>query len=78
LQHLNACTQSICCLNSNSACYFATWQGGKEVDAKALLKLLSPTGVLFSACYAADADGLIRFVFPTERLPTHTQVCLHA
>lgn len=48
-------------------------QGGKEADAKALLKLLSPTGVLFSACYAADADGLIRFVFPNERLPTHTQ-----
>ena len=49
-------------------------QGGKEVDAKALLKLLAPTGALFNACYAADADGLIRFVFPSERLPTHTQV----
>lgn len=59
-----------CCLSK------PCMQGGKEADARALLKLLSPTGVLFSACYAADADGLIRFVFPTERLPTHTQVQL--
>lgn len=50
------------------------FQGSKEADANALLRLLCPSGILFSACYAADADGLIRFVFPTERLPTHTQV----
>ena len=49
-------------------------QSPKEADARALLKLLSPTGVLFTAMYSADADGATQFFFPKERLPTHTQV----
>ncbi|KAI3437911.1 hypothetical protein D9Q98_000356 [Chlorella vulgaris] len=48
----------------------------KEADAKALLRLLSPTGVLFTAMYSADADGSAQFLFPKERLPTHTQMLL--
>lgn len=32
-------------------------------------------GRLFSAIHRADADHLIQFIFPTERLPGHTQVC---
>lgn len=48
-------------------------QNPKEADAKALLKLLSPSGILFSAMYSADADGATQFFFPKERLPTHTQ-----
>ena len=49
-------------------------QSPKEADAKALLRLLSPTGMLFTAMYSADADGSTQFFFPKERLPTHTQV----
>ncbi len=49
-------------------------QGGREVDIKALLDLLSPTGRLFREMQRADADELIQFMFPVERLPTHTQV----
>lgn len=49
-------------------------QSPKEADARALLRLLSPTGPLFAAMYSADADGATQFFFPKERLPTHTQV----
>ena len=59
-------TSSILCINPV--------QSPKEADARALLKLLSPTGVLFTAMYSADADGATQFFFPKERLPTHTQV----
>ncbi len=31
-------------------------------------------GKLFAAMHRADAEGLIRFIFPVERLPGHTQV----
>ena len=31
-------------------------------------------GKLFAAMHSVDADGLIQFVFPAERLPSHTQV----
>jgi hypothetical protein len=31
-------------------------------------------GKLFAAMHAVDADALVRYHFPTERLPTHTQV----
>lgn len=51
-------------------------QSPKEADAKALLKLLSPGGVLFTAMHSADADGSTQFFFPKERLPTHTQMLL--
>lgn len=61
---------SRCCCHRESL----TLQSPKEADAKALLKLLSPTGVLFTAMYNADADGSTQFFFPKERLPTHTQV----
>eukprot|EP00887_Chlorella_sp_A99_P007731 scaffold20.g7731.t1 len=50
----------------------------KEADARALLRLLSPAGPLFAAMYNADADGSTQFVFPKERLPTHTQMMLAA
>ncbi|KAL4451949.1 hypothetical protein ABPG75_007611 [Micractinium tetrahymenae] len=53
-------------------------QSPKEADARALLKLLSPTGALFTAMYSADADGSTQFFFPRERLPTHTQMLLAA
>ena len=31
-------------------------------------------GKLFAAMHSVDSDGLIQFVFPAERLPSHTQV----
>lgn len=49
---------------------------GKETDARAFLRLLSPNGPLFLAIYNADADGSIRFHFPRQRLPVHTQLLL--
>lgn len=52
-------------------------QSPKEADARALLRLLSPSGPLFTAMYSADADGATQFFFPRERLPTHTQVGGH-
>ncbi|BDA48624.1 hypothetical protein COCOBI_12-3050 [Coccomyxa sp. Obi] len=51
-------------------------QVGEEANARALEGLLSPTGKLFRAMHSADADGLIKFMFPLERLPTHTQLLL--
>ena len=33
-------------------------------------------GKLFAAMHSVDADGLIKFVFPAERLPSHTQAWL--
>ncbi|KAK9815560.1 hypothetical protein WJX72_005838 [[Myrmecia] bisecta] len=51
-------------------------KSGREADAKALVDLLSPAGKLFNAMQSADADGLIKFMFPLERLPTHTQILL--
>ena len=61
----------------------ASWLGqvarsGKEADARALSRLLSPSGPLFTAVYNADADGSIRFHFPRQRLPAHTQMLLAA
>lgn len=35
-------------------------------------------GVLFQAMHSSDADRLIQFRFPPERLPAHTQVRGHA
>eukprot|EP00798_Chlamydomonas_sp_ICE-L_P029152 gene29154-32373_t len=49
---------------------------GKEEDARALVALLSPKGKLFAAMQSADADQLIQFIFPVERLPAHTQELL--
>uniref|UniRef100_A0A7S2VW20 Uncharacterized protein n=1 Tax=Chlamydomonas chlamydogama TaxID=225041 RepID=A0A7S2VW20_9CHLO len=49
---------------------------GKEEDAKALVNLLSPQGKLFHAMHSADADKLIQYIFPVERLPAHTQELL--
>ena len=51
-------------------------QGDAEGDARALVELLSPGGKLFTAMHSADADNLIEFGFPLERLPTHTQLLL--
>lgn len=51
-------------------------QVGEEANARALEGLLSPNGKLFRAMHSADADGLIKFIFPLERLPTHTQLLL--
>jgi hypothetical protein len=33
-----------------------------------------PAGRLFNAIISADSDQLIKFIFPSERLPAHTQV----
>lgn len=49
-------------------------QPGREDDSRALVALLSPHGKLLGAMFNADADQLIKFIFPLERLPVHTQV----
>ena len=51
-------------------------QGDSSTDCKALVNLLSPHGRLMQAIQAADADALIQFKFPLERLPSYTQVLL--
>lgn len=51
-------------------------QGGPEPDVKALVGILSPGSRLMQAVHSADADGIIKFMFPPERLPTHTQLLL--
>ncbi|KAK9814998.1 hypothetical protein WJX73_004353 [Symbiochloris irregularis] len=47
-----------------------------DVDVKGLLGLLAPSSRLMLAVQSADADALIKFNFPPERLPTHTQLLL--
>mmetsp|Transcript_41324 Transcript_41324/g.105667 ORF Transcript_41324/g.105667 Transcript_41324/m.105667 type:complete len:767 (+) Transcript_41324:319-2619(+) len=54
----------------------AVAQPGKERDAAILVQLLSPKGKLLSAMQSADADHIIRFILPPERLPPRTQVLL--
>ena len=44
-----------------------------EKEAWILLDFLSPKGQLMKAVFAADADGLMQFAFPLERLPVRTQ-----
>ena len=44
----------------------------------ALEGLLSPKGLLFKAMLSADAEGLINFIFPLERLPIRTQLLLRS
>ena len=56
----------------------ALLQGASEADAQALEALLSPQGLLFKAMLSADAEGLISFMFPLERLPTRTQLLLRS
>lgn len=51
-------------------------QGGADADAKALVGVLSPGSRLLQAVHSADADALIKFMFPQERLPTHSQLLL--
>ena len=46
---------------------------GNERDAWLLLDFLSPDGQFMKAVLAADADGLMQFAFPLERLPERTQ-----
>eukprot|EP01018_Ginkgo_biloba_P001763 Gb_16764 [translate_table: standard] len=41
-----------------------------EQAANALINLLMPTGVLLSALFSADEENLVRYVFPSERLPS--------
>ena len=53
-------------------------QGMPESDVHALERLLSPSGALFKALLSADADGLINFIFPLERLPIRTQLLLRS
>ena len=53
-------------------------QGASEADAQALEGLLSPQGLLFKAMLSADAEALINFMFPLERLPTRTQLLLRS
>ena len=48
-------------------------QGSQDADVKALVALFAPNGKLLQAVQAADADNLIKFDFPINRLPTHTQ-----
>lgn len=38
--------------------------------------LMFDTGKLFTAMHSVDGDKLIKFVFPAERLPSHTQLLL--
>lgn len=45
-------------------------------DFNAVIQLLAPDGPLFTALHAADADAIIQFLFPPERLPAHTQELL--
>ena len=42
-------------------------QSIKDDDAKALVALLHPQGKLFAAMQRADAEQLIRYIFPVER-----------
>ena len=51
----------------------AVTRAGRDADARALARLLAPRGALFGAVRAADADRLIHFQVPPERLPAHTQ-----
>ncbi|GAX78724.1 hypothetical protein CEUSTIGMA_g6162.t1 [Chlamydomonas eustigma] len=51
-------------------------KAGKEEDAKAIVNLLHPQGKLFAAMHRADAESLIRYIFPVEQLPGHTQALL--
>ena len=51
---------------------------GTERDAWLLLDFLSPNGQFMKAVLAADADGLMQFAFPLERLPERTQRMLRA
>mmetsp|Transcript_7764 Transcript_7764/g.31457 ORF Transcript_7764/g.31457 Transcript_7764/m.31457 type:complete len:880 (+) Transcript_7764:122-2761(+) len=51
---------------------------GNERDAWLLLDFLSPNGQFMKAVLAADADGLMQFAFPLERLPERTQRMLRA
>lgn len=46
---------------------------GNDREAWTLLDFLSPKGPLMKAVLAADADGLMHFAFPLERLPVRTQ-----
>jgi hypothetical protein len=45
-----------------------------QVVSHCLLLYASVAGVLFNAMHSSDADKLIEFLFPPERLPAHTQV----
>ncbi|KAG2445175.1 hypothetical protein HYH02_008643 [Chlamydomonas schloesseri] len=49
---------------------------GRDADARALVDLLAPDGKLFAAMAQADNDRLVQYIFPTERLPAHTQELL--
>ncbi|EFJ53110.1 hypothetical protein VOLCADRAFT_127384 [Volvox carteri f. nagariensis] len=49
---------------------------GRDADARALVDLLAPDGKLFAAMAQADSDDLVQYIFPTERLPAHTQELL--
>lgn len=40
-----------------------------EHSANAVVNLLSPSGALFSSIFAADEENVVRYVFPSERLP---------
>ena len=51
-------------------------QGESTTDRKALVSLLAPQGRLMQAIHSADADALLQFKFPLERLPSHTQILL--
>jgi len=52
--------------------------GGNDAEAGILIDFLSPKGLLMKAVLAADADGLMQFAFPVERLPVRTQRLLAA
>ncbi|KAH9300501.1 hypothetical protein KI387_012084, partial [Taxus chinensis] len=40
-----------------------------DYSANAVLNLLSPSGALFCSMLAADEQNLVRYIFPSERLP---------
>eukprot|EP00201_Polytomella_parva_P024177 CAMPEP_0175043082 /NCGR_PEP_ID=MMETSP0052_2-20121109/2961_1 /TAXON_ID=51329 ORGANISM="Polytomella parva, Strain SAG 63-3" /NCGR_SAMPLE_ID=MMETSP0052_2 /ASSEMBLY_ACC=CAM_ASM_000194 /LENGTH=1055 /DNA_ID=CAMNT_0016306045 /DNA_START=154 /DNA_END=3317 /DNA_ORIENTATION=+ len=63
--------------NSNEISWInSSIKSGNDVDAYALLDFLSPQGPLMSAISSVDAEKLVKFLFPLERLPSHTQELL--
>lgn len=49
---------------------------GRAIVALTLPSVPLPAGKLFSAMHSADAERVIQYLFPLERLPAHTQELL--
>eukprot|EP00899_Mesostigma_viride_P005540 jgi/Mesvir1/14988/Mv14648-RA.1 len=53
-------------------------QPGREADAKELVKLLAPDGMLMHTMFEVDQESQISFIFPEERLSACCQMILGA